>query len=60
MEEKTISPFNIEELKQVLFKINSLDKSFLKQAYHNESAFEDTIKGISIQLGNVLKELDKH
>ena len=58
MEEKIISQFNIEELKQVLFKINSLDKSFLRQAYHNESAFEETVKEISIQLQNVLKQID--
>jgi len=58
MEEKTISQYNIEELKQVLFKVNSLDKSFLEQACHNENAFEETVKDISFQLQNVLNQID--
>lgn len=58
MKDKTISQFNIEELRLVLTKVNSLDESFLKHAYNNVSAFEEIIAEIAKQLKNVLDQID--
>jgi hypothetical protein len=58
MEEKTISQFNIDELKQVLYKLNSLDNQFLVTASKNEKIFEETISTITNQLEKVINTLD--
>lgn len=58
MEKKTISQFDIDELKQVLFKLNSLDKQFLVTASKNEKIFEETILTIANQLERVINTID--